>query len=446
MDDVSEWLKHLGLGEYADQFKANHISGANLLDLTDAELKQEFKITSLGHRKNIRKAIDQLAQIYRSGKDIEYVKEKIGMYYNKLLRFKRRRSINSFGSTEGALANLRKLYSGIYNSNQIIHEDHDEAELYSNSPQENKIVKRKSDDLDNFILNSGQEKNSRGNNDEDENDEIPRGKCRPLFASDISGESTPVETKKKKNTRSSGSKTSGSGKGSILEPREPESSQQHELQENESREAVVRVTSPFKKEDTDGKAKEDRSLHGNYLLHNQYDSYEHRENIKKHASGQTPSYEDSSSPDSEVSSSEDEDEEPKLPAVRPGTGSAQANNTSTVLGGKNNLSLNQVLLGTTGVGQIVQPVPQYTDTRLQKDPNEGRHKQAKNNNPLPALLYDLYDNDGQNTRPQLRQEGQMKRFEEQNHLTHKRNLISDERTKAKKTKKNRSALSKCKVG
>lgn len=430
-----------------EQFKSNHISGSNLLDITDAELKQEFKIASLGHRKNIRKAIDQLTHIYRCGKDIEYVKEKIGTYYNKQLKFKNRLSINSYGSMEGGLANLRKLYSGLYNSNQIIPEDHDEAELYSKSPPDNKAMKGKSEDLDNFTLNSGQGRTSRCNEEDEE--ELPRIKCKPLFASDISGESSPVETKKKKK-RSAGSKASGSCKGSGAEARDSDCHHQHDHQEKETGEMMHRQ-SPFKKDDAEGKGKEERGSHGNYLLHNQYDSHEHRENLKKHTSGQTPSFEESSSPDSEASTSSDEEEESRPPLMRAGTaGGVPMNNA-----GKTGLTLNQVLLGTTGLGQLVHPVQQYKDEQLLENIGEylpETHKpfpkkntsdpdrNKRNNASPPAMLYDLHDNETHNTRPQLRQEGQMRRFEEQNHQSHKKHVIAEERTKINKTRKNRSAL------
>ena len=54
--DVEEWLKGLGLGQYAPAFAENDIDFAVLVQLTEVDLK-ELGISSLGHRKRLLAAI-----------------------------------------------------------------------------------------------------------------------------------------------------------------------------------------------------------------------------------------------------------------------------------------------------------------------------------------------------------------------------------------------------
>jgi class 3 adenylate cyclase len=56
MQEVSDWLEKLGLGQYAQRFAENDIDFALLSKLTDADLK-ELGVTSLGHRKRLLEAI-----------------------------------------------------------------------------------------------------------------------------------------------------------------------------------------------------------------------------------------------------------------------------------------------------------------------------------------------------------------------------------------------------
>ena len=54
--DVGEWLKALGLGQYASAFADNDIDFTILNKLTDTDLK-ELGVGSLGHRKRLLEAI-----------------------------------------------------------------------------------------------------------------------------------------------------------------------------------------------------------------------------------------------------------------------------------------------------------------------------------------------------------------------------------------------------
>jgi class 3 adenylate cyclase/predicted ATPase len=56
MQQIADWLKALGLAEYAARFTENHIDLALLCELTDRDLK-ELGIASLGHRRKLLRAI-----------------------------------------------------------------------------------------------------------------------------------------------------------------------------------------------------------------------------------------------------------------------------------------------------------------------------------------------------------------------------------------------------
>ena len=58
MQQVSDWLEKLGLGQYAQRFAENDISFSILPDLTDQDLK-ELGVASLGHRRQLLREIAQ---------------------------------------------------------------------------------------------------------------------------------------------------------------------------------------------------------------------------------------------------------------------------------------------------------------------------------------------------------------------------------------------------
>ena len=59
MQQVSDWLEKLGLGQYAQRFAGNDISFSVLPDLTDQDLKDIG--VSLGHRRQLLRAIAKLS-------------------------------------------------------------------------------------------------------------------------------------------------------------------------------------------------------------------------------------------------------------------------------------------------------------------------------------------------------------------------------------------------
>jgi class 3 adenylate cyclase len=62
MQQVADWLEKLGLGQYAQRFAENDISFTLLPDLTDQDLK-ELGVSSLGHRRQLLRAITELKSV-----------------------------------------------------------------------------------------------------------------------------------------------------------------------------------------------------------------------------------------------------------------------------------------------------------------------------------------------------------------------------------------------
>ena len=58
MQQVTDWLEKLGLGQYAQRLAENDISFSVLSDLTDQDLKEIG--VSLGHRRQLLRAIAEL--------------------------------------------------------------------------------------------------------------------------------------------------------------------------------------------------------------------------------------------------------------------------------------------------------------------------------------------------------------------------------------------------
>src|ERR1700733_11451213 len=61
MQEVADWLKTLGMSEYAERFAESDIDVSVLRDLTDQDLK-ELGVT-LGHRRKMLRAIAELAGV-----------------------------------------------------------------------------------------------------------------------------------------------------------------------------------------------------------------------------------------------------------------------------------------------------------------------------------------------------------------------------------------------
>src|SRR5450631_561962 len=65
MPQIAGWLEKLGLGQYASRFAENDITFAILSDLTDQDLK-ELGVSSLGHRRQLLRAIAELNSVGKS--------------------------------------------------------------------------------------------------------------------------------------------------------------------------------------------------------------------------------------------------------------------------------------------------------------------------------------------------------------------------------------------
>src|SRR6516162_9758796 len=62
INEVTDWLETLGLGQYAQRFAENHITFVIMRDLSDQDLK-ELGVASLGHRRQILRAITDRQEV-----------------------------------------------------------------------------------------------------------------------------------------------------------------------------------------------------------------------------------------------------------------------------------------------------------------------------------------------------------------------------------------------
>ena len=67
MQQIEDWLKQLGMDEYAQRFAENDIDLAILSDLTDQDL-EKIGVTSLGHRRKLLRAIADLKGVEKSNR------------------------------------------------------------------------------------------------------------------------------------------------------------------------------------------------------------------------------------------------------------------------------------------------------------------------------------------------------------------------------------------
>jgi SAM domain (Sterile alpha motif) len=64
MQQIADWLKKLGMSEYAPRFAENDIDFTILGDLTDQDL-EKIGVASLGHRRKLLRAIANLETVHR---------------------------------------------------------------------------------------------------------------------------------------------------------------------------------------------------------------------------------------------------------------------------------------------------------------------------------------------------------------------------------------------
>jgi predicted ATPase/class 3 adenylate cyclase len=69
MQQIAGWLEKIGLAQYAPRFAENDISFAILSDLTDQDLK-ELGVSSLGHRRQLLRAIAELNTVEKDARKI----------------------------------------------------------------------------------------------------------------------------------------------------------------------------------------------------------------------------------------------------------------------------------------------------------------------------------------------------------------------------------------
>ena len=77
MQQIEDWLRKLGLGQYAQRFAENDINFSILAYLTDQDLK-EIGVTSLGHRRQLLRVITELRRRPETGES------GLGFYQHRL--------------------------------------------------------------------------------------------------------------------------------------------------------------------------------------------------------------------------------------------------------------------------------------------------------------------------------------------------------------------------
>lgn len=60
VEDVGQWLTEHGLGQFVEVFQENLVDGECLMSLDNTLLKEDLKITALGHRSRIMKRVTEL--------------------------------------------------------------------------------------------------------------------------------------------------------------------------------------------------------------------------------------------------------------------------------------------------------------------------------------------------------------------------------------------------
>jgi len=100
--DVVVWLMQINngqLGKYAEHFKRHHVNGSLLLQLTETEFSADLQISSLGHRRVLAEAIQELTQGVCTAPRL--------ILHFRNIQAHRFRSINSSLYDNGILSSLR---------------------------------------------------------------------------------------------------------------------------------------------------------------------------------------------------------------------------------------------------------------------------------------------------------------------------------------------------
>jgi class 3 adenylate cyclase len=128
--DVGDWLKNLGLNQYAEPFSANHIDAETLRSLTAEDLK-DLGVTSVGHR---RRLLDAIADLARSEEGIGFARSAgpaVRSPQTYTPQHLAERILRSRGEVEGERKRVTVLFADICGSTQITEnlDPEDAAEL-----------------------------------------------------------------------------------------------------------------------------------------------------------------------------------------------------------------------------------------------------------------------------------------------------------------------------
>lgn len=109
-------MNNIGLIDYIEIFKSNHISGKNLLDITDKELKDDLGMFSVGHRKIFSKSQEHLKKIYSKNKIFnQAIRLKLKKFYEKHKNHLRSNLHNGY--------KFNSIRTSLHLNNEIIEED-----------------------------------------------------------------------------------------------------------------------------------------------------------------------------------------------------------------------------------------------------------------------------------------------------------------------------------
>lgn len=139
----------MDLGDYIEIFKENHVKGNVLFQITESDLKDTFKMTSFGHRKNFMKAVENLKKMYgdHPNQNNEYLRKKIKGFFERNKHRLKSGILNGLGSIDGRFYSHRRTSVHKYHSTaEAIQEEEDFEEHTKNedSPKLNGIGSPKS--------------------------------------------------------------------------------------------------------------------------------------------------------------------------------------------------------------------------------------------------------------------------------------------------------------
>ena len=199
--------------DYIDNFKKNHITGKNLFDLKEKELKDDLNVLSVGHRKNFLKSQLHLKRIFSKNKVYSNaIRDKLVKFYDKhkhQLNLGKKNDINNHSNLNSGGAGINAGENPFYSK----------FNSYFHSKSNYKIIEEEGD--------------SNNSNHEDREEDISSSHKNPInnltessgkifFPSKLSESMNLTEKEKKKSESESSSSSSSSSVSSEDEKKSKE--------------------------------------------------------------------------------------------------------------------------------------------------------------------------------------------------------------------------------